>query len=83
MTLIPFSQAVGQWEELLAGPLTLWLQNGDNAPSSCAQACSVLATIGNGVLEKLKVCLVGWLVGQLAGWLTGKKKKFIHFLRFF
>ena len=40
----------------MGGPLTRWLQGGDRSPSPCAQACSVLATMGNGVLEALKVC---------------------------
>lgn len=48
------SSVVDHWETLLSGPLTHWLQEGHTCPSSCAQACSVVATMGNNVLHNLR-----------------------------
>ena len=42
------------WEQLLAGPLTVVLQNTANS-SLCTQACNVLATIGAPTMACVKV----------------------------
>ena len=58
--LPPCLEVAQLWETLLlaGGPLTSHLQHPATAGPTCAQACNVLATIGNATFEQLKV---GWL----------------------
>ena len=39
----------------MSGPLTHWLQTSSSCPSCCAEATSVLSTIGGDTLAALKV----------------------------
>jgi hypothetical protein len=48
---------VSHWEHLLSGSLVGWLQSGHTHPVSCSHASSVLAVIGDTVLQNIQTSL--------------------------